>query len=147
MSQELKLSKAATKMLQQIEHLPESDILWLEDMALGIASSLHHITNKIENPPKRKASGCDIIYLGSDLFPSIRNLKMMLESNELTFEQYITQLDSIVESLKGFVDNSYDAMYHTKVRLHMRGLANVIVTHLEAGPVINKFFEIISVEV
>ena len=71
MSQELKLSKAAAKMLQQIEHLPESDILWLEDMALGIASSLHHITNKIENPPKRKASGCDIIYLGSDLFPSI----------------------------------------------------------------------------
>jgi hypothetical protein len=147
MSQEFKPSVAALKMLQQVEHMSESDVLWAEDMAMGIASTLQYITSKIENPPNKKFGGCQIIHIGTDLFPIMKSLKIKLEHNAITFDEYIKEIDLIVERLKDIVDFSYHAMVSSRVRTHMLVLANAVLVQLEAGFIINKFFELISVEV
>lgn len=127
--------------------MSENDVLWAEDMAMGIASTLQYITSKIENPPNKKFAGCQIIHIGTDLFPEMRSLKTKLEQKTISFDDYIKEIDLIVERLKDVVDFSYHAMFYPRVRTHMRMLANAVLVQLEAGPVINKFFEMISIEV
>jgi hypothetical protein len=134
-------SKQAAAMLSSMREMNDEDLEWLNDMGMGIASTLEEITTRIENPTKVRVQGCEVIHLGAELFLPMRTLKRKLESNDLEFETYIKDLDQIVEKLDQLVFENQKVLSNPKVRNHMRQLANAVILHLEAGPVLNGMFK------
>lgn len=137
---DFKLSKQATAMIAEIDHLPSSDLDWINDMAMGIATTLKEITERIENPPKEKNKGCEIIHLGSDIFLPIRCLKEEI-LNGISLEYYLRDLDEIVEKLASLIEKNYIVMKNPKVRRYMRDMTNAVILNLEAGPILNGLFK------
>ena len=140
MSDSFKPSKQAAIMLSSMRDMDENDLEWLQDMGMGIAATLEDITTRIENPEKERMKGCEVIHLGAELFLPMRTLKQKLETGELVFENYIRELDRIVDRLDQVV------LSNPKVRNHMKQLANAVIVHLEAGPVLNTMFGILGQE-
>jgi len=134
-------SKQAAAMLSSMREMNDEDLEWLNDMGMGIASTLEEITTRIEHPTKVRVQGCEVIHLGAELFLPMRTLKRKLESNDLEFETYIKDLDQIVEKLDQLVFENKKVLSNPKVRNHMRQLANAVILHLEAGPVLNGMFK------
>lgn len=136
---DFKLSKQAQVMIEELNELPSSDLDWVNDMAMGIATTLKEITERIENPPKDRVKGCEVIYLGADLFAPIRTLKEEV-NNGLNLEYYLRDLDEIVEKFGVLLEKNYPVMKNSRVRRHMRDMANAIILNLEAGPILNGLF-------
>ena len=133
----LKPSKQALNMLADLDRMNEDDIEWLRDMTFGIASIMHDIRAKIENPlPNNQKKGCEIIHLGSELFLPIKELKQKLEVGS-TLEDYIRGLDEIVCKLEEVIDKNHSLMHKTRIRSHMKQITNAVVVHVEAGAVLN----------
>lgn len=143
----LKPSKKAEKMLLDLHMLSDDENYWLQDMCFGIASTMETITSKIENPPKDKPKGCSVIHVGFELFFPIKELKQRLEHEQLRLIDYITSLDLVVEDFSKIVDKNYSIMSNSKVRSHMKNMANVIVLQLEAGAVLNSMFRSFEPEI
>jgi hypothetical protein len=137
---DFKLSKQAMAMLEELSELPPSEIDWINDMAMGIATTLKEITDRIENPPKEPIKGCEVIHLGAELFTPIRTLKEEI-NNGLNLEYYLRDLDEIVERLSVLVERNYIVLKNPKVRRHMRDITNAIILNLEAGPILNSLFK------
>ena len=143
----LKPSKKAEKMLLDLHMLSDDENYWLQDMCFGIASTMETITSRIENPPKEKPKGCTIIHAGFELFIPIKELKQQLVSDKLGLVDYITSLDLVVEDFSKIVEKNYEVMSNSKVRSHMKNMANVIVIQLEAGAVLNSMFRSFEPEI
>lgn len=124
--------------------MDDASLEWFNDMGMGIASTLEDVTTRIENPTKSRVKGCEVIHLGADLFLPMRTLKQKLEKGGLTFEDYIRQLDQIVIRLDDVVFENKEVLGNPKVRNHMKQLANAVILHLEAGPVLNTMFGILA---
>lgn len=139
-------SKQAAMMLSSMHDMDDSTLEWLNDMGMGIAATMEDITVRIENASKERVKGCEVIYLGSELFLPMRMLKQKLESGSLEFEDYIREIDQIVDRLDQIVFENRLVMSNPKVRNHMKQLANAIILHLEAGPVLNTMFGILGQE-
>ena len=137
---DFKLSKQAQVMIEELDELTSSEIDWVNDMAMGIATTLKEITDRIENPPKDRVKGCEVIHLGSDLFAPIRTLKEEV-NNGLNLEYYLRDLDEIVEKFGVLLEKNYPVMKNSRVRRHMRDMANAIILNLEAGPILNGLFK------
>lgn len=135
-----KLSKNAEALLQSLQHMDAETLEWYSDMGMGIASTMESITDRIENPPKKLSKGCQVIYLGSELFLPMRALKNNLEAGALTLEEYVKELDLIVDKLDQIVFENKPVLANSKVRNHMKQLANAIILHLEGGPIMNAMF-------
>ena len=146
MSDSFKPSKQAAIMLSSMRDMDENDLEWLQDMGMGIAATLEDITTRIENPEKERMKGCEVIHLGAELFWPMRTLKQKLETGELVFENYIRELDRIVDRLDQVVFENSLVLSNPKVRNHMKQLANAVIVHLEAGPVLNTMFGILGQE-
>jgi len=144
MSDILKPSKQAAMMLSSIHDMDEDDLQWLQDMGMGIASTIEELTTRIENPRKDRVKGCEVIHLGADLFLPMRQLKQKLEVGGLLFEDYIKDLDQIVVRLDQVVFENTKVLGNPRVRNHMKQLANAVIVHLEAGPVLNTMFGILG---
>lgn len=144
MSTKILLSKQAATMLSEMHDMDHSTLEWFNDMGMGIASTLEEITSRIENPPKDRVKGCEVIHLGSEMFQPMKELKKKLLGDGLLFEDYIRDLDQIVDKLDGVVFENMKVMGNPKVRNHMKSLANAIIMHLEAGPVLNTMFGILA---
>lgn len=144
MSDSFKPSKQAAIMLSSMHDMDDTVLEWFNDMGMGIASTLEEITNRIENPTKTRVKGCEVIHLGAELFLPMRTLKQKLELGDLAFEDYIRELDQIVMRLDQVVFENQTVLRNPKVRNHMRQLANAIILHLEAGPVLNTMFGILG---
>lgn len=137
---DFKLSKQAQVMIEELDELTSSEIDWVNDMAMGIATTLKEITDRIENPPKDRVKGCEVIHLGADLFAPIRTLKEEV-NNGLNLEYYLRDLDEIVEKFGVLLEKNYPVMKNSRVRRHMRDMANAIILNLEAGPILNGLFK------
>lgn len=147
MSEEtFKPSKNAAMMLAQMHDMSDDELEWFNDMAMGIASTMEDLTAQIENPPKKRVKGCEVIHLGAELFLPMRNLKQKLENGGLELEDYVSELDQIVDRLSFVVTENQKVLSNPKVRSHMKQLANAVVLHLEAGPVLNNMFGILNQE-
>lgn len=144
MSDSFKPSKQAAMMLSSINDMDDNDLDWLQDMGMGIASTIEEITARIENPTKNRVKGCEVIQLGAELFLPMRSLKQRLELGDMTLESYMKDLDQIVECFDQIVFANSLVLSNPKVRNHMKQLANSIVVHLEAGAVLNTMFGILS---
>ena len=131
-------------MLSSLHDMDDASLEWFNDMGMGIASTLEDVTTRIENPTKSRVKGCEVIHLGADLFLPMRTLKQKLEKGGLTFEDYIRQLDQIVIRLDDVVFENKEVLGNPKVRNHMKQLANAVILHLEAGPVLNTMFGILA---
>ena len=131
-------------MLSSMHDMDHTTLEWLNDMGMGIASTIEDITSRIENSPKDRVKGCEVIHLGADLFLPMRSLKKKLEAGGLAFEDYIGELDQIVDRLDQVIFENQKVLSNPKVRNHMKQLANAVILHLEAGPVINTMFDILS---
>ena len=134
-------------MLTDLHILSDDEVYWLQDMCFGIASTMETITSKIENPPKDKPKGCSVIHVGFELFLPIKELKQRLEYEQLRLIDYITSLDLVVEDFSKIVEKNYVVMNNSKVRSHMKNMANVIVLQLEAGAVLNSMFRSFEPEI
>ena len=134
-------------MLTDLHILSDDEVYWLQDMCFGIASTMETITSKIENPPKDKPTGCSVIHVGFELFLPIKELKQRLEYEQLRLIDYITSLDLVVEDFSKIVEKNYVVMNNSKVRSHMKNMANVIVLQLEAGAVLNSMFRSFEPEI
>ena len=145
--EDFKLSKQAEKMLSDLKILSDDETYWLQDMCFGIASTMETITSRIENPPKEKPKGCSVIHVGFELFLPIKELKQRLEYEQLRLIDYITSLDLVVEDFSKIVEKNYVVMNNSKVRSHMKNMANVIVLQLEAGAVLNSMFRSFEPEI
>lgn len=132
----LKPSQNALNMLADLDRMSEYDIEWLQDMTFGVASIVHDIRAKIENPPTQKDERCQIIHLGSELFLPIRELKRKLDVGS-RLDDYVRDLDQIVCKLEEVVDKNHEFMYNPKVRNHMKQITNAVVVNVEAGAVLN----------
>lgn len=139
-----KLSKNAELLLLTLNKSDMETIEWYHDMAMGIASTMETITNSIENPTKKRHEGCTLIYLGSELFIPMRELKSNLDKGNISLEEYIRQLDFIVDKLDQIVFENKKVLYLPKVRNHMKQIANAIILHLEGGPILNAMFKILE---
>lgn len=146
MSDSFKPSKQAAIMLSSMHSMNENELDWFQDMGMGIAATLEDITTRIENPEKKRMKGCEVIHLGADLFLPMKTLKQKLEVGELGFENYIQDLDQIVDRLDQVVFENQTVLSNPKVRNHMKQLANAVVVHLEAGAVLNTMFGILNKE-
>ena len=144
MTDSFKPSKQAAAMLSSMHDMDHTTLEWLNDMGMGIASTIEDITSRIENSPKDRVKGCEVIHLGADLFLPMRSLKKNLEAGGLAFEDYIGELDQIVDRLDQVVFENQKVLSNPKVRNHMKQLANAVILHLEAGPVLNTMFGILS---
>ena len=58
-------SKQAAMMLSQIADMNYDQVDSVHQLGLGIASTMETIATAIENPPKKKKKGCQVIHLGS----------------------------------------------------------------------------------
>lgn len=141
-----KPSKNAAMMLSSMHDMDDDVLEWFNDMGMGIASTMEEITSRIENPPTDRVKGCEVIHLGAELFLPMRSLKQKLEAGGLAFEDYIRELDQIVDRLNHVVCENKKVLSNPKVRNHMKQLANAVVLHLEAGPVLNTMFGILNQE-
>lgn len=139
-------SKEAAMMLSTMQDMDTETLEWLNDMGMGIASTLEDITTRIENPSKTRVKGCEVIHLGAQLFLPMRTLKQKLELGNLNFEDYIKELDQIVDQLDHVVFENQKVLSNPRVRNHMKQLTNAIILHLEAGPVLNTMFGILGQE-
>ena len=137
---DFKLSKQAIAMIEEVNHLPTSELEWINDMAMGIATTLKEITERIENPAKEKIEGCELIHLGAEIFFPIRSLKKEI-ANGIELEYYLRDLDEIVEKLAVLVEKNYLVLKNPRVRRHMRDITNAIILNLEAGPILNGLFK------
>lgn len=147
MSEEtFKPSKNAAMMLSQMHDMSDDELEWYHDMGVGIASTMEDLTAQIENPTKKRVKGCEIIHLGAELFLPMRTLKQRLEAGGLELEDYVRELDQIVDKLSFIVTENQKVLSNPKVRNHMKQLANTVVLHLEAGPVLNTMFGILNQE-
>ena len=144
MSDSFKPSKQAATMLSTMHDMDDTVLEWFNDMGMGITSTLEDVTARIENPPKTRVKGCEVIHLGADLFVPMRALKRKLEAGGLQFEDYIRELDSIVVRLEQVVFENREVLGNPKVRNHMKQLANAVILHLEAGPILNTMFGILG---
>jgi len=144
MTDSFKPSKQAATMLSAMHDMDDTVLEWFNDMGMGITSTLEDVTARIENPPKARTKGCEVIHLGSDLFLPMRALKQKLEAGGLQFEDYIRELDKIVVRLDEVVFANREVLSNPNVRNHMKQLANAVILHLEAGPVLNTMFGILG---
>jgi hypothetical protein len=144
MSIDFKPSKPAAVMLSAMLDMDETTLEWFNDMGMGISSTLEEITAIVENPPTTRVEGCEVIQLGSDLFIPIKVLKQRLDAGGLEFEDYIRELDRITERLDQVVQANKEVISNPRVRNHMKQLTNVVILHLEAGPVLNTMFGILG---
>lgn len=131
-------------MLSSIHDMEDDVLDWFNDMGMGISSTMEDITSRIENPQTGRVKGCEVIHLGAELFLPMRSLKQKLDSGGLFFEEYIRELDSIVDQLDKVVYKNKKVMSNPNVRNYMKQLANTVILHLEAGPVLNAMFGILS---
>lgn len=141
-----KLSNNAAKMLSSMHDMDNSLLEWFNDMGMGIASTMEDVTTCIENPPTDRVKGCEVIHLGAELFLPMRSLKQKLDGGGLAFESYISELDQIVDRLDQIVFENTKVLSNPKVRNHMKQLANAVILHLEAGPVLNAMFGVLSLK-
>jgi len=139
-------SKQAAMMLSQLADMDYDQIEMINELGLGIASTMESVAANIENPPKKAKKGCQIIHLGSQLFLPIRDLKKSLEDGELDLETYLRKLSLITDDLCLITENNYSVMVNPNVRNHMKRLANTIVIGVEAGSILNTMFGIIESE-
>jgi hypothetical protein len=149
MSDDIKIgipSKQAAMMLSQIADMDYEQLESVHELGLGIASTMETIATAIENPPKKKEKGCQVIYLGSQLFPAIRDLKQSLDDSELDLETYLRKLTAITDDLCEITEKNHFVMVSPSVRTHMKRLANTVVIGVEAGSILNTMFGIIDSE-
>jgi hypothetical protein len=139
-------SKQAAMMLSQLADMDYDQVGIIHDLGLGIASTMETIAATIENPPKKIKKGCQVIYLGSQLFLPIRDLKKSLEDGELDLESYLHKLNAITDDLCEITEKNHAVMVNPNIRNHMKRLANTIVIGVEAGSILNTMFGIIDSE-
>ncbi len=139
-------SKQAAMMLSQIADMNYDQVDSVHQLGLGIASTMETIATAIENPPNKKKKGCQVIHLGSQLFPAIRDLKQSLDDSELDLETYLRKLTAITDDLCDITEKNHSVMVNPSVRNHMKRLANTIVIGVEAGSILNTMFGIIDSE-
>lgn len=137
---DFKLSKQAQAMIKELDELTISEINWVNDMALGIATTLKEVTSGIENPPKDRVKDCEVIHLGADLFAPMFRLKKEI-NNGINLKYYLTDLDEVVEKLGTLLEKNYPVLKNPRVRRHMKNMANTIILDLEAGPILNGLFK------
>lgn len=146
MDNSLRPSREAAMMLSTIADMSGDEVELIHDLGITITSTVTTITDSIEKPKRVKTNGCQVIHLGSHLFPAISALKDYLNSGELDLETYLRNLIIITDDLCDIVQNNHSVMAKPSVRKHMKRLINTVLVENEAIAVLNTMFSIIARE-